>query len=120
MWARLDDELLTHQKVSHAGRLVGKNGRAIVIGFYAMCLMWSNRHLTDGVVPVDVLEGFSAYVVNPLAVADALATAGLFEKGTDGYRIHDFTDYNPSAAEVKRKRREDRKRKAEARANGSA
>jgi hypothetical protein len=118
MWARLDDELLDHPKVSIAGRALGKNGRVIAIGFYAMSLMWSNKHLSDGVLPEAVLEGFSVYVVNPLAVADALAQAGLFDKHEGGYRIHDFKDFNPSAAAIKRKRREDRERKAQQRANG--
>lgn len=118
MWARLDDELLDHQKVSTAGRLIGKNGRVITIGFFAMGLMWSNKHLSDGVLPVDVIEGFSSYVANPLSVADALATAGLFDKHEHGYRIHDFREYNPSAAAIKRKRKEDRERKAVVRANG--
>jgi len=118
MWARLDDELLDHSKVSAAGIAIGKNGRCLAIGFYAMALMWANKHLSDGFLPDAVLEGFSSHVDKPLAVADALATAGLFDRHDGGYRIHDFKDYNPSAADIKRKRREDRERKAEARANG--
>lgn len=115
MWARLDDELIDHPKVSLAGRAIGKNGRVIAIGFYAMSLMWSNKHLSDGLLPADVLEGFSVYVANPLAVADALAKAGLFDKHQGGYRIHDFKDHNPSSADIKRKRRDDRDRKEKAR-----
>jgi hypothetical protein len=120
MWARLDDELLDHPKVSIAGRAIGKNGRVIAIGFYAMSLMWSNKHLSDGFLPEPVLEGFSVYVVNPLAIADALAKAGLFDRDKEagGYRIHDYKDHNPSAAAIKRKRKADRDRKALERLNG--
>jgi hypothetical protein len=118
MWARLDDELLDHLKISAAGLTIGKNGRVIAIGFYAMALMWSSKHLTDGFLPVDVLQGFRTYVDKPLAVADALAEAGLFDRHDRGFKIHDFKDYNPSAVEIKRKRREDRERKREIRANG--
>jgi hypothetical protein len=119
MWARLDDELLDHPKVSLAGRAIGKNGRVIAIGFYAMALMWSNKHLSDGVLPVDVLEGFSVYVANPLAVADALAKAGLFDKGRGSYRIHDYAEHNPSASQIKAKRKADRLRKQRERMNGT-
>src|SRR5262247_3351730 len=111
MWSRLDDGLLDHPKVSAAARVLGtKNGRVTVIGFYAMALMWTNRHLTDGVLPDAVIEGFSSYATNPAAIADALARAGLFDKHEAGYRIHDFRDYNPSAAEIKHRRKVDRER----------
>jgi hypothetical protein len=122
MWSKLDDGLLDHPKVSAAAReLATKNGRVIVIGFYSMALMWRNRHLTDGVLSDAVIEGFGSYVSKPAAIADALMHAGLFERHEAGYRIHDFRDYNPSAVEIKHRRRVDRARKAEARkANGQA
>jgi hypothetical protein len=121
MYARLQEELLDHEKIAIAGRAIGKNGRCLAIGFYTMVLIWSNRHLTDGVIPIDVIEGFrGTYVVDPLAIADALARAGLFDKHVRGYSIHDYRDWNPSAAEIKKKRREDRQRKAQSRANGHA
>jgi hypothetical protein len=122
MWSKLDDSLLDHPKVSQAARDLGiRNGRAVVIGFYSMALMWCNRHLTDGVLSDAVIESFSSYVVQPKAIADAFVRAGLFDKHEAGYRIHDYRDYNPSAVEVKRRRRDDRDRKAAARAgNGRA
>jgi hypothetical protein len=110
MWARLDDALIDHQKIADAGALIGKNGRAIAIGFYAVGLMWSNKHLSDGHLSLAQVKAFN-HVENPLAVADALVQAGLWQKNGNGFVIHDFDDFNPSAAEVKRKRREDRDRK---------
>src|SRR5262245_17119724 len=116
MWSRLDDGLLDHPKISSAARALGsKDGRVKVIGFYVMGLLYANRHLTDGFVSDDVIDGFSAYASNPAAIADALARAGLFEKQDGGYHIHDYREYNQSAAEIKRKRREDRDRKRESR-----
>jgi len=106
-WSRLDDELLDHHKIASAGQELGKNGRAIAIGFFAMSLMWSNRHLSDGVLPLSVVEGFGAYVDRPRAVANALRRAGLFDRHRRGYVIHDFAQYNPSAEQIK-KRRADR------------
>ena len=111
MWARLDDELIDHRKIFIAGETIGKNGPAIALGFYAVGLMWSNKHLTDGFLPMAVIKSFR-HVSHPASIADALAKAGLWEKnGGSGYQIHDYRDFNPSAAEIKRKRKEDRERK---------
>lgn len=116
MWARLDDALIDHQKVFLAGELLGPNGPAIAIGFYAIALMWSNKQLADGHLSKAVIKSFR-HVTNPLAVADALAKAGLFERNGNGYVIHDYTDFNPRAVDVKTKRRLDAKRKAKERAS---
>src|SRR3954470_17320036 len=107
MYARLDDELIKHPKILAAGQKIGKNGPAIALGMYAVSLMWSNRHLTDGVIPTSTLEAFQ-HVTNPVAVADALVSAGLFEKVSGGIRVHDFMEHNPSAKAIKAKRKGDR------------
>ena len=112
MWARLDDELLDHQKIFAAGELIGggRNGSLLALGFYAQCLMWANRHLSDGHLPVGVIRGFR-HGSNPLSIADALVKAGLLEKNGSGFVIHDYDEFNPSAARVKAKRRQDMLRK---------
>jgi hypothetical protein len=52
------------------------------------------------------------HVDNPASVADALVKAGLWDKnGGSGFQIHHFDHFNASAADVKKKRREDRARK---------
>jgi hypothetical protein len=119
MWARLDDELMDHEKVFAAGELIGKNGPAIALGVYAVGLMWSNKHLTDGYIPVSILKSF-AHVSKPIDVADALVSAGLWERDKGGFRIHGFSDFgNPMASEIKAKRRKDRLRKARERADSN-
>jgi len=110
MWSRLDDQLIDHKKIFRAGELLGKNGPAIALGFYAVGLMWSNKHLTDGHLPIAVVKGFP-HVEKPLAVAEALTTAGLLEKNGDGFLIHDFKDFNPEGATVRARRRRDLQRK---------
>ncbi|HYM24948.1 MAG TPA: hypothetical protein VEU08_17145 [Vicinamibacterales bacterium] len=112
MWARLDDALIDHRKISAAATFLKRNGdgRAIALGFFAVALMWTNKHLTDGFIPEDVVEGFP-HVKQPLAVADALVRAQLFERVEGGFQIHDFSDYNPPAERIKKKREEDRARK---------
>jgi len=121
MWARLDDELIDHLKVFAAGKRIGANGPAIALGFYAVGLMWANKHLTDGYLPKTTIESFR-HVKDPVAVADALVAAGLFDKADAGYAIHDFKEYNPSARAIKAKRKDDRLRKQQERAgkNGHA
>ena len=111
MWSKLDDALIDHRKIFTAGRLIGsKNGPAIALGFYTVGLLWSNKHLTDGFLPEDVVSGFS-HVEHPRSIADALAKAALLDKVSGGWKIHDFGDYNPTASVIKKKRKEDRIRK---------
>ncbi len=110
MWSKLDDALIDHRKIFRAGRLIGDNGPAIALGFYTVGLLWSNKHLTDGFLPEDVILGFP-HVKQPRSVADALAKAALLDKVEGGYQIHDFDEYNPLAKTIKAKRKEDRLRK---------
>src|SRR5947209_8619979 len=61
MFSRLDDALIDHRKVFVAASLIerngiGKNGAAIAVGLYAIGLMWSNKHLTDGHLPAAVVQ----------------------------------------------------------------
>jgi hypothetical protein len=111
MWARLDDELMDHRKIFIAGELIGNNGGAIALGVYTLGLLWSLRHLTDGHLPIEVVKHFK-HVAKPLRIADALTKAGLWEKNGNGFMIHDFREFNPTAADVKKRRKENRLRMA--------
>jgi hypothetical protein len=110
MWSKLDDALIDHRKIFAAGRLIGKNGPAVALGFYTVGILWANKHLSDGFLPKAVIEGFG-HVDRPLSVADALAKVDLFERVTGGFKIHDFGEYNPLASVIKKKRKDDRIRK---------
>jgi hypothetical protein len=115
MWAKFDDELIDHSKVFVAGEIIGQNGPATALGFYAVGLMWSNKHLSDGFLPIAVVRSFR-HVDDPLSVADALVKAGLWEtNGGSGFQIHDFHDHNPRASKVKAKRKADKIRKQQER-----
>jgi len=115
MWAKVDDALLDHSKVFEAGKRIGKNGPATALGFYIVGLLWSSKHLTDGRIPITIIESFS-HVNDPLSVAKALVHAGLWEaNGDDAFFIHHFSEYNLKARQVKQKRRRDRLRKQAAR-----
>lgn len=110
MWARLDDSLLDHQKIYLAGRAFGRNGRAAALGFYCASLLYSSKHLTDGYLPKAVVEGMG-FADQPLKAAETMVKVGLWEAVRGGFRVHDFHDFNPLAADVQEKRRKDRDRK---------
>lgn len=123
MWSRLDDKFPRHPKVQQAGRDLGENGRALAMSLFIEALCWSNEFLTDGYLPDAAIDGFSS-VRNPdgiqtdssrtpQEVAEALCRAGMFERNEHGYHIHDFDHYNPSAASIKEKRRNDVLRKSQ-------
>jgi len=111
MWSKLDDSLIDHPKVFEAGDAIGRNGPAIVIGLYAIGLMYANKQLTDGVLPTAVVKRFR-HVEDPISAAGALVKARLWERVKGGYKVHDFHDHNPSAAAIQQKRKVDRERKA--------
>jgi hypothetical protein len=103
MWARLDDALIDHAKIFTAGAHLGTNGAAIAIGMFAVGLIWSNRHLSDGFLPAAVVKRFP-HVERPLKVADALVKAGLWETTEGGFRVHDFHEWNLGHADARAKR----------------
>ena len=73
-------------------------------------LTHAGRKLTDGALPNAVVRKFKTDP-HPIRVATTLADVGLWELTEDGYQIHDYHDYNPTAADVKKKRVQDRARK---------
>ena len=98
MWSKLDDALIDHRKIFAAGELIGRNGAVVALGFYALGLMWTNKHLTDGRLPVSVVRSWR-HASQPLKVAEALVSANLWEQNGDGYIIHDFHDHNFTESE---------------------
>ena len=101
-WGKLDDQWYDHPKTVAVGTLGA--------GLFAMALSWSAGKLTEGFIPRAMILRLCADIENPVDLADRLVAAGLFESADGGYQIHDYLDYNPSAARVK----EIRKARAEA------
>lgn len=111
MWVRIDDKLPRHPKVLEAGRLIGKNGAGIALALYIAADCYCAEHLTDGALTAEAIGAMSFLVRQPHAIAEALVAVKLFERNGNGYRIHDYHDYNPTAATVKDKLARDRARK---------
>jgi hypothetical protein len=132
-WVRLDDRITEHPKIAEVGPL----GLALFVAGLAYC----NRNLTDGFIPwaeaekllswkfldtngrdaergavvytIGISSGMSGDDVTAEFVVTLLVTAGLWDKDDNGYRVHDFSDYQPSKKEVLAARRSstDRQRK---------
>src|SRR4030095_5337518 len=109
-WGRLGDGVYDHPKIFVAGAELGPDGPAIALGLYIACLGWTSKHLRDGFVPAAGLHRFP-HVRHPRTVVAALVKAGLLEVIAGGVEIHDYRDYNETAAAIKQKRGADRDRK---------
>lgn len=93
MWAKLDDSFAVHRKVLRAG--------LEATGLYARCLAYAAGQHSDGKLDRGAIQ-MLAGVAHWEEISEALITAGLWEKTSDGnYRIHDFLDYNLSARDAK-------------------
>jgi hypothetical protein len=111
MWAKLDDGLLDHPKILRAGELIGKRGALMALGLYTSCILYVNKHLTDGFLSPAALERLSPRADG---ISDALIEAGLLDSAPNGFRIHDYLDHNPTSESVRKKRAADRERKRNA------
>ncbi|MCE5247916.1 hypothetical protein LLG88_13465 [bacterium] len=108
MWAKIDDSAPDHFKFIQAGKRLGPDGRLLAFGFFVSGVCFSNRHLTDGYLPLDVVETWSKRAGT---LASALVSVGLWDRADGGFQIHDFHDYNPASDEVQARREKDRARK---------
>src|SRR5688572_2573488 len=104
MLTRLDDGLIDHDKVEEAGLKLGKQGYFVALGAFAWGICYSNKKLTDGFIPSRALDKYGLTE----AIANAMVSVALWDRAEDGYVIHDFHDWNPTASSVKDKRRRDR------------
>lgn len=97
MWVKLDDQFPRHPKVSRL------SDAAFRLHVEAMC--YAAQWLTGGSVPSSVVGRRSRAAVS-------LERAGLWERDQNGngWRIHDWADWNPSADDVLKRRARDRER----------
>lgn len=112
-WAKLDDGFTDHPKVMAAGPLAS--------WLFVCGLTYSARMLTDGFIPTTQVRKL-ADLDNAMALADRLVEVGLWERCDDGFLIHDYLEYQPSAEKVRTERkaaqeRMQRIRSGEVRAN---
>lgn len=95
-WVKLDDHFPEHEKVN------GLHDRAFRFHVAALCYCARNR--TDGLITARS-AGVVAAILNTQTKRwiDELTAAGLWtaDEGSDGWRINDYLDYNPSAEQIR-------------------
>lgn len=91
-WVRLDDNFAENIKIA---RLSNDALAVWVIG-----LAYCNRGLTDGYIPRQVALGQLRLCPDIAATVAELEHVGVWDAEGDGWRVHDFFDYQPSKAEV--------------------
>jgi hypothetical protein len=95
-WAKLDDGFTDHPKVMAAGPMAS--------WLFVCGVTYSARMLTDGFIPVTQVRKL-ADLDNAIALAERLVEVGLWERCRDGFRIHDYLEYQPSAEKVRADRK---------------
>ena len=101
-WIRLDDQIAHHPKITSA--------TPTSLWLYVAALGFSQKYLTNGYIPKQSLSAIS-HLRNVSRASRELVAAGLWEKVTDGFQIHDYLDFNDSRDELLAKRAADRFRK---------
>lgn len=97
-WFRLEDSFYANPKVTLAGNAA--------VGLWVRCATWSATHLTDGHIPAHIVRGFGSK-----RETEALTSARLWVPVGDEFVIADWFEYQPSALEVKERRKRDAERK---------
>lgn len=109
-WTKLDDRIRTNRKImalSFTARWV-----------YVAGLVYCNEQLTDGRIDTFALPSIAAGVPDIDGVVKELTTVipgfthPLWETIDGGWQIHDFLEFNPSAAQVRAEREIARRRAA--------
>jgi hypothetical protein len=130
-WVRIDDHFDEHPKLAEAG--------VVCWGVWLAALAYCNRNLTDGFIPWTVARGLGSWEVLDVEmeegrrrvweigratgmhgedmdtewVIERLVAVGLWEQVDGGFRVHDYTDYQPTKAEVLAERAKTKERVAD-------
>lgn len=102
-WFRVDDQFGSNPKVMQ----IPRSERHACLGLWLHAGVWAAQHLTDGRVPGYMLEELGANVSH----RDRLVAVGLWREDGDGVVFNDWSDYQPSRADVMAMREKERRRK---------
>ena len=106
MWVKIDDSLDGHPKFLQAW-----DAAPASVGLWPQALAWAGRHLTDGHVSAEYVLGRTSSRRQRDQLTGALVESQLWVPNGSGWQIHDFTDFNPSRAQVEARRQLDAVRK---------
>lgn len=94
-WTKLDDQFYANRKIR---RVWMRGGRAL--GLHVMAMTYSSRHLFDGYVDPEWVEEQLPNPRERAQVIQCLIDEKLWKPYGDGWTIHDFLKFNPSASHV--------------------
>lgn len=97
-WVKLDDGFHRHRKTRKAWR----EPRAV--GLHVMAMTYCADHLTDGFVDREWVEDQLPARAERDRVIGKLVETGMWHEHGDGWTIHDFLEFNPSADKVEAQR----------------
>ena len=104
-WFKVDDRLHSHRKARLAG--------PAAMGLWVLAGSWAADTLSDGFVPRSQVFAWAG--PDALELADRLVAAGLWEPATvlgeEGWLFHDWTDFQPTKADVLARRELEREKK---------
>lgn len=111
-WFKVNDTLPMSRKVL----AIPRRNRAAAMGLWVLAGAWAASELTDGHVP--------GYMVDEWAdekASAALVKAGLWDRDEsgNGFRFHDWKDWQPTKGEVEARRVREREKKAQQRSRGA-
>lgn len=101
-WFKVDDQLHAHPKIL----AIPIRDRYAALGLWVVAGSYASAYLTDGHVPAALVDD-----TGTRRQAETLVKAGLWQVEPDGYRFHDWKEYQPLAAEVEAERAQARARK---------
>src|SRR2546426_9741108 len=102
-WGRLFTDILNHRKFVELDATAG--------WLWARAIAYCWDQLTDGFVPRgQVPRLLPTSPARSLKAAKDLIKAGLWEMDPDGYRFHDWLDWNPPASQIREQRESARQR----------
>lgn len=106
MWFKVDDNLMSSDKVLSIPRRDGR--RMAALGLWTAAGSWSAKKERDGYVPEFMVEELGAGQEQ----ADDLVAAGLWDALDDGYQFHNWAKYQPTRDALEAKREATRQRVA--------
>lgn len=99
-WVKIDDGFFDHHKV------IDLSDKAKLTFLAGLC--HCNKNMTDGFVSAAAARFIVGGLGAPKKVTNELVDVGLWHKRADGFDVHDYLEYQPTA-EQERKRRADTK-----------
>lgn len=93
-WGKVDDKLHSHIKAARAG--------VEAMGLWVLALSWCAAYMTDGEIPAEVPARLAGR--RGAALASKLVASKLWDKSEFGYRFRNWSEYQPTRANVEAQR----------------